>query len=389
MMVRVLENHSGFRGGTYYYVIEGSLLKPLSSYALTKNEGDDVVEYEVDSEALKGKEIIMVSSSTTSFTCEIVVADIDALSRSSLIPGNKGVRGESYSYLNNLDFTFLTEEEKRYVRGEWREYFLPMTKELRVFFYEIYPQLLEAHNPNADILRTVSLLSRMPLSQITSLSPLLQCQIKDSSTSYPLSFLIPYSDKARQKSLETLTKEIYHTWLLTKIIEAYKDKLDYINFKFNQTTPVAVISKKYSIWYDFDMRPAEICGGKLRRSEAMKEYFERVEKFFEGRRTNRLPLRPDIVIMDDVLSCEDMSKKGIKVKLLIEAKYSDIKYWEKDIYSQVIPYMELLQTENSVVVSMKPIKKGIEDSRVPIIDNVRPEGEGEKKFVQFLKEIVN
>ena len=384
MMVRVLENHSGFRGGTYYYVIEGNLLKPLSTYALTKNESDDFVEYEVDSEALKGKEIVMISSSITSFACNVIVGDIDALAKGSLIPGNKDVKVESYSYLNNLDFAFLTDDEKRYLKGEWKEYYLPMIKELSKFFYETYPQLLELYNPNAEILRSISLISKIPLSQTTSLSPLLQCQIKDSNTSFPLSFLIPYSDKARQKSLEILTKEIYHTWILTKIIDTYKDELNYINFKYTQTTPIAIISERYSIWYGLDIRPTEICGGKLRRSEGMREYFERVEKFLE-RRTGRLSLRADIIVMDDVLSCEDMAKKGIGVKLLIEARHTDAKYWEKDVNSQVIPFAELLRAESSVVVSMKPAKI---EAGVKIIDDVHPEGEGEREFIQFLREVI-
>jgi len=368
MKVRVFENHSGFRGGTYYYVIDGNLLKPLSSYALTRNESNNFLEYEVDSEALKGKEIVMISPL---FSCDIVVGDIDALARGSFIPGNSGVRAESYSYLNHLDFTFLTDEEKKYLRGEWGEYFLPMIKELSIFFYEVYAKMTE------------NSLSKNFLSQ-TSFSPLLQCQIKDSNTSFPLSFLIPYSGKARQKSLEILTKEVYHAWLLIKIIETYKGKIDNLNFKFNQSTPVFTISNKYSVWYDLDMRPTEICGGKFRRSEGIRDYVERVEKFLE-RRTGRLPLRADIIIMDDVLNCEDMAKKGIRVKLLIEARHTDAKYWEKDISSQVIPFAELLKAENSVVVSMKSAKI---EAGVKIIDNVHPEGEGEKEFIQFLREVI-
>ena len=380
MMVRVLETHSGFRGGTYYYVIDGNLLKPLSSYALTRNESDNFIEYEVDSEALKGKEIVMVSSSITSFACNIIIGDIDALAKGSFIPGNRGVRVESYSYLNNLDFEFLTEDEKRYLKGEWKEYYLPMIKELNKFFYEIFPQML-----NADENLRNDFLSK---TQLTSLSPLIQCQIKDSNTSFPLSFLIPYSDRARQKSLEILTKEIYHTWILTKIIESQKDKVDYLNFKSAQNAPVAIISKKYSVWYALDMRPNEICGGKLRGSEGMKDYFERVEKFLESKRTGRLQLKPDIIVMDEILSCEDLNKKGIKVKLLIEVRQTDIKYWEKEIYSQVIPYAELLQVEKSVIVSMKPVEKEVKESRVLIIDNVYPGGEGEKKFIKLLKELL-
>lgn len=385
MMVRVLETHSGFRAGTYYYVIDGKSLRSISLYASSVTQHDDFIEYEIDQDNLEGKEIVIVSSSTSASTCELVVADADALARGSLIPGNKGVRAEGYSYLNDLDFTFLTDAEKKFVKGEWKEYYVPIIKELKVFLYDVYPQLLEYHNPNAEILRTISLMSRMPISQITNISPLLQCQIKDANTLYPLSYLIPYSDKARQKSLESLTKEMFKLWVLIKIIEEFKDSLDYVNLKINQMTPVAVISKKYSVWYDLDLRPTEICGGKLTRvdSPTIKEYFALFEEYRGKKRNVRAPLKPDITIMEDITSCEDIMRKGLKVRMVIETKNNDIKYWEKEVTALAEPYTETIRSQDIVVVSMRPIKKEVE-LPVTVIDEVYPNGEGEKKFIEFL-----
>jgi len=57
----------------------------------------------------------------------------------------------------------------------------------------------------------------------------------------------------------------------------------------------------------------------------------------------RVPLRPDMVVLCGDSSCEEFSKvERFKVRAVIECKNQDPQHWLGDVESQVIPYKQAL-----------------------------------------------
>jgi len=83
----------------------------------------------------------------------------------------------------------------------------------------------------------------------------------------------------------------------------------------------------------------------------------------------------------------------LAIKLIIEYKNSDYRYWAKDVEVQIKPYAEILQPEFIVIASMKPvpaeIKKRLSSFRIDVIDNVYPGGTGEKELVNYVKKALS
>ncbi|MEB3755359.1 MAG: hypothetical protein GSR79_00640 [Desulfurococcales archaeon] len=180
-MYEIIEYHSGLRGSNYYFVVEGNSLVPLSKYAssLIKNRG--YIRYTVDPWKIRGKKIIEVNATRSGLVCSGLSYPAEDLPldyyhrRSEVIP---------LSHLNNYELAYLTQRDREFFSGDWRYYYIPMIE-------DIHRIMESVRTPYPPVLPT-----------------LLHCQVK-SGASYPLSFLIPYSENARWKSLETLTKEIH------------------------------------------------------------------------------------------------------------------------------------------------------------------------------------
>jgi len=107
----------------------------------------------------------------------------------------------------------------------------------------------------------------------------------------------------------------------------------------------------------------------------------------------RIPLRPDIVVLCGVGSCEEFSKVDrLKVRTVIECKNQDpqdSQHWLRDVESQVILYREALQPDIMIIASLKRIPESIKARLhaigVTVIDEVYPGGRGEKELLELIK----
>jgi len=79
--------------------------------------------------------------------------------------------------------------------------------------------------------------------------------------------------------------------------------------------------------------------------------------------------------------------------LTIECKNFDYEYWTEDVDNQIIPYKEILQPERMVVASLKPVPQDVEKRLkslgIEVIDNVYPQGAGEEKLIEYVKQVLS
>jgi len=375
MRIVVDEYHRGLsRSSTYYFIIDKNNIMHISYYADSRRTIRDRVEYIIELEKLRGKNVIEISSSNSGIFCWAYVYPAEDL---KLEWSQKRKERVSLSLLNNFIFKHLTYSEEAFLKREWRRYYLPMIKELHKFF---------------NILKTV-----IKETSYVILTSLIKCQI-ESQASYPLSFLIPYSENARRRSLEGLTKAIHQLWLISRIIMELDNigKLRSINPDFEQSSYNAIasfncIDGPCSIWYEFDMNPHTMCRGILWRkhaSEALKHFYQRVENVLYRKGLKRSPLRPDIAILQGGTSCNELIK-GFMVKSIIECKNWDYEYWAKEVDTQVIPYKEIFEPEIMILASLKKVpeyvKEYLSNRKIIVIDEVYPEGRGVSELSRLLR----
>jgi len=445
-MVKVIEYKRGLtRSTSYHFVINGNKdsnkLFHISKYVTSIQNKRDYVEYEVNLDMLSGKKIIEIPVSNSGIICvawEYPAADLASQSRKETV--------KPLSRLNNLDFEYLTGEEKEFLHGDWQQYYIPMINQIRDFLDSIKNNRLNLLKGNA-------------LNVDVSMPQLVQCQI-NSGANYPLSYLIPYSADTRKNSLEELTKEIHQIWVASRIIK----KLDEINalrgfsplksldFKQSPSYPIATFNCSCgtcSLWYEFDLNVHTMCSGMFMDAlevmptsninipppksstygnnplKYIREYMKRtyskiyeasvinlnklpigIRKIYEramkikgfedivkASHRNRVPLRPDLVILCNINSCEDIKNASdIKFKAIIELKNLDIQYWINDIYNQIIPYKQIFQPDIEIVASLKKVQNSIPNNikaeldkhGIIVIDEVYPGGKGEKELIQII-----
>jgi len=378
MYITLRESHRGLsKSSNYYFIIEGSRLVHISHYAASERKiYGDTVEYIVDLEKLYNKSVAEVVATNSGIICNVFVYLAKDL---SLDYSQRKPELQPLSYLNKFEFTHLTSEERKFVQEDWKRYYILMLEELRKFFITI----IRSFNP-------------VPI----YLPNLVACQI-ESYADYPLSFLIPYSKDARRKSLEGLTKEIHQLWVSVRIIIeiARLGLLTDLKLNFGQSSYNAVASfrckdKICSMWYEFDMNPHTMCEGMLWNrgvSKMLREFYERAEKVWRVMGLNRLPLRPDIVILRGGRNCEDLVN-DFEVVAIIECKNWDYEYWFKDVDSQIIPYKEIFQPDALIIASLKKVpthvKTRLAKLGITVIDEVYPRGRGEEELLQFIRAIV-
>jgi len=133
--VGVVEFHSGLsHSSNYHFVIEGGRLIHISSYATSYERIDDMVKYTVDLSRLSGKTIVEIIVTNSGIICEASVFPAEDL---QLEYSSRRIRYLPLSHLNNLEFTHLTVEERRFLYGDWAQYYIPMIEWLREAFNTI------------------------------------------------------------------------------------------------------------------------------------------------------------------------------------------------------------------------------------------------------------
>jgi len=400
--VRVVEFHSGLsHSSDYHFVVDGGRLIHISHYAVSYKRIDDMVEYIVDLGRLSGKTVIGIVATNSGIICEASVFPAEDL---QLEYSSRRVKSLPLSYLNSFEFTHLTSEERGFLHGDWAQYYTPIIEQLR------------------EVFNTIKSWS----GRLFLVSPLVDCQV-ESGASYPLSFLIPYSAYARRKSLEGLTKALHQVWVAMRIVMELEQlrKLRGLNPYFGQSPSRAIARFECScglcsLWYEFDLNPHTMCQGMLWRlgwrvPNAVREVYEKLSRALKGRAgsrveaslfkelygivdervglpkdVERIPLRPDMVVLCDVSSCEEFGKvERFRVRTVIECKNQDLQYWLRDVESQVIPYKQALQPEIMIVASLKQVPESIKTRLhaigVTVIDEVYPGGRGERELLELIR----
>ena len=189
-MAKVIEHKRGLsRSTSYYFVIDDNKLVHISKYAFPILNKENYIEYYIDLTKLREKKVIEISVTNSGISCvayEYPAEDLDLPFQS------RRVTIRPLSYLNNLDFEHLTLDEKKFLQGDWKQYYIPMIERIRSFL-------------NSVKNKKINLLKGLTSNVSISLSPLLHCQI-DSGAIYPLSYLIPYSSSNAKKKKVILIK---------------------------------------------------------------------------------------------------------------------------------------------------------------------------------------
>jgi hypothetical protein len=378
MLIKFIEFHRGLsKSSTYYFVIDNDKLIHISRYAVsTQRKYSDSIEYSVEFSKIRDKKIVMISSSNSGIICGAYIFDA----------GHAHSFNERYfvslDFLNEYSFEYLSYEERRFLRDEWRQYYLKMINEIR----SIRTSLLE-YDIDIDIEHS-----------------LIQCQISG-DINYPLSFLIPYSENARRASLESLSKQIHQIWVALRMFSELLERGEvdlhvysafngrrFIRFKQGSRYPLYLFRCGYSmcsVWYEFETTPHTFCEGMLwnRGCQGIRRFFEDVKSYLESRKTSA-PLRPDLVILRDSRDCDDICVNGLRTEMIIECKDQDYVYWANKIETQVIPYDKLFRPNMIILASMKKIPESMKiklrDYGLIVIDEVYPGGRGEKELLETI-----
>jgi hypothetical protein len=360
------------RSSSYYFVIEGNRLVHISRYAkeVEVDRRGGRAEYAINLSDLKGLKVLKISASNKGIFCNAFLYEPEELVKEFL---ERRYEIKPLSIINSLKIEHLIDEERFFLNREWNNYYLPMINRIR------------------GILQPVR--ERVGYLEITDL---LRCQIFG-GVDLPLSYLIPYSEVARRKSLEGLTKEIHQIWVTVEIVAALERRGKLVGFwpvfkqsPYNATITFTCTAGTCSLWYEFDINPLTLCEGMLWYGfvpEVLEAILARARSVYRGRRLERMPLRPDLVVIEGADTCEGL-KRGFKVKAIIECKNQEYMYWARTVENQVLPYKEVFRPDYTIIASLMPVSESakIKAARygIILIDEVNPKGEGIDRLVEII-----
>jgi hypothetical protein len=208
------------------------------------------------------------------------------------------------------------------------------------------------------------------------------------------------------KLFKVAAREIYEIYIALIILKEFVKDMDFVDFRQSSVLPVANTGN-HSLWHQFDFTPHTMCRGillnycgsfdvskcKQRLPQWLLQIYSRTQIVL-GKSPNQLQgLRPDIMFTQAVDSCHDLFKNStIEIKLIIECKNFDYKYWAKDVRGQIKPYKEIFQPKHMIVASLKPVpqdvKNELKSRGIEVIDNVYPGGDGEEQLVKYVKQVL-
>ncbi|RLE87135.1 MAG: hypothetical protein DRJ67_05520 [Thermoprotei archaeon] len=371
--LRVTEFHGGLRKVLYYYVVEGGELVHLSKYSRSwRREAGGIVEYLVDLERIRGREILCVGGSRRGglvlglISAEELASRPRALRPVTLSEVFRRFKVEVHSTLSN------------YVE-DWRRYFIPMLEEIRE---------LEGR------------LGRVKCSDLVRLHV-------DEVPELPASVLIP-NPRAARRSVEALMAGIHEIWTALKILESVsvftpvKESLfapagKCLNFSYANTRAVCTLTtrrgRKFSMWYQLDINVESLSysGGWLyyaRPPPAVKVWQERLREVVKRYGLRRQPTRPDMVLMEgEVTHFGDLSGDTV-VAAVIDCKFHEFEEFRDEVFTQVIPYKEVFQAGHVILASLKDVPEEFKQSvkEVVVIDCVYPGGDGIGELTDLINE---
>jgi len=324
-------------------------------------------------ERIRGKTVIKFTSRAEGFIGNVFASsppsrvDIWTFPAEDLLDRDKkGARKLPITIINEYELAHLGAKEKGFL-NEWDKYYKPMLNYIKK----------EVIERGGKLLATVILYLHI---------------VND--LKYPVSFLIPYSEKARFMHLNNLTKEIHQAWIVTRILREFTSQHLMLSFEKSSWFPIAIVDD-YAMWYEFDLDPESMFEGIPRRKNILSQFMEMAiyKRACEVKKRlglKSLPLKPDIVFTYAKEPREFLQNPAIK--LLIECKNFDYSSWERDVENQVKPYMEIFRPEHMAVASLKPVpqdvKKALACYGIDVIDNVYPKGLGEQELITYVKRVL-
>jgi hypothetical protein len=135
--------------------------------------------------------------------------------------GKKGARNLPITIINEYELAHLGAKEKSFL-NEWDKYYKPMLNYIK----------REVIERGGKLLATVILYLHI---------------VND--LKYPVSFLIPYSEKARFMHLNNLTKEIHQAWIITRILREFTSQHLMLSFEKSSWFPIAIVDD-YAMWLE-------------------------------------------------------------------------------------------------------------------------------------------
>jgi len=443
-MVKVVEYKRGLtRSNSYYFIIDGNKLVHISKYATSIRDKGEYIEYEVDLSRLSGKRIIEVPVSNSGIVGVVYEYPAEDL---ALPYQSRRVTIWPLSYLNKFEFEYLTWDEKKFLHDDWKQHYILMVEQIGNFLGSVKNNrlnLLRGNTSNVYISlpqltqHQIDSSANYPLSHLIPYSAAarnmsLEGLTKEIHQIWVASRIIEELD--RLNALKSLTPS--------------SNNFQSLDFKQRPSYPIATFKCSCgicSLWYEFDLNVHTMCNGmfvdalevvspidismppptnstygdnplKYIREYMRKTYskvyeasvinlnklpfgirkvYERAMKIkgfedvLKAKRRSKVPLRPDLVILCNINSCEDIKNASdIKFKAIIELKNLDIQYWLNDIDNQIIPYKQIFQPDIEVVASLKKvpdsIKVKLDKHGIKVIDEVYPGGKGEKDLLQII-----
>jgi hypothetical protein len=363
MSIIIREDWRGSRGGTYYYVREGTILRRIDKYAISKKKVYEsrrgpTYEYLVPVQRIREKEIYEFGFSNSGypfFRKGGVEAFLNSLgSEYPWIPDYKLMRYVRSEELMNLEFEI---EDPA---------LLKLVRDIKKF----YPTIVDEIKSYSRAMSFKIFFSGHAEATSTFLDDVNEGMMR---------CMVLQNDQARMKCLEKPISWIYQLWIMVLISKALMIE-EFLKREYETETtwwieqgkpyPAFIARSRENIYYTFFFEPqihemAHLTGA------------------FIG---TRIHVRPDIIITKGKYS----SLKDIaEVDLLVECKTAPQEMWEKEILSQMKDYVEIYRAKTKALVSFYNVdpllRRSLERIEVIPIDEVRPGGLGLEKFKIFVQ----
>jgi hypothetical protein len=360
MNIVIREEWRGSRGGRYYYVREGVILKRIGKYAISKKKvyesgRGSTYEYLVPVQRIREKEIYEFGFSNSGYP-SFYKCSVEAF-LSSKYPGIPDhvkcstVRSEE---LVGLEFEIEDPMLLKLVRNI-KEFYALIVDEIksysRVMDFEIF---FPGH---AEVTSTF-------LGNVDE--GIIRCMVLQ-------------SDQARMKCLEKPVSWIYQLWVVVLISKALMVE-GFLKGEY-ETKPT---------WWIEQGKPRPAFVARSRENNYYTFFFEpqihEMAHVASAFTKTRIHVRPDIIVAKgNYSSLRDIAEAD----LLVECKIAPQEMWEKEVLPQMKDYVKIYKPKTSVLVSpynIDPLlKRSLEHIGVIVVEGVRPGGPGLEEFKRIVQ----
>jgi len=347
----VREQWRGSRGGTYYYVREGDVLRHIGSYAISARKVDEsrkgpTLEYVIPAEELAGKEVYEFSFSNSGYML-VYKYPPEAL----LNPD------PSYPYRPNFNLRReVSPDELRRLRFEVRDLQLRLLLEEFNRYWRVIIDDLKDYTARMNV--GISFFGHAEATASIYEDPslgLVRC-------------LALQDDGARMRCLERPMAWLYQLWVMKLACEA----LGISKFKSAYGGEARWIIEQGKPYPAFQ---AEGKGGEFTFwFEPQVHEMAHMARLLTGRKEH---VRPDIAVARGRYDkIDDLLESGRSFDLIIECKHTEFDRWSGDVDTQIPAYVENFKPKALVVASLKPVpnhvKRKLGGIGVVVVDELTP-----------------